>query len=55
MMMTIVRHLYRVWQWWRELWQIHWDESTGIDSHKWESKTEFRRRLSRSHSGPGAG
>jgi hypothetical protein len=47
--MKIVRYVCRVWRWWCELWRIDWDELARIDSHKWESKTEYHWRLSGPH------
>ncbi|MEN6334622.1 MAG: hypothetical protein ABFE01_10190 [Phycisphaerales bacterium] len=44
--MGIVRCLCRIWRCWCGLWRIDWDDLTGIDSHRWESKMEFHGRLS---------
>ncbi len=44
--MNKARQLLRsLWRHWRELWHFSWDQSRGIDHHRWESKTEVRSRL----------
>jgi hypothetical protein len=41
--MKVLRFLQK---WWLELWNSGLDWTTGVDSHKWESKIEIFRCLS---------
>jgi len=41
-----MRFLKFVWKCWRRLWHSH-GHTTGIDSHKWESKMEIFRKLAK--------
>ncbi len=47
--MKLVRFLRLLWRGWCDLWQLNWDRTPGLDFHKWESKMEIHRRLSRPH------
>ena len=45
--MRVVKYLRWAWHAWQDIWRFNWDECMGPDCHKWESKMEIRRRLSR--------
>jgi len=46
--MRVVKYMGWFWRIWCDLWRFRWEDVAGPDYHRWESRMEIHRRLSRS-------